>query len=406
VAKKIKKGRCIVGKKKSGVTTKGMKDTEGQEKKERSTSNMEVVFNREALLGALKLASQATAKSSPMYILKHVLIRAAMDIVNIRATDNEVGLDIQVVESETKAEGYVALPAKEFCEAVARCEDETVTLRRAEKCVQLVTSNGRYEFNLIDVNEFPTIQFGLDEIKGCELKLADLQQAVAKVLHAVSKEATRYALNGVLWEPVAGGLDLVATDGHRLAKVCLKTGPSGDMTRAVISKRTAELLAHLTGDDDTMVRVEVSESNIFFATDTVYLCGLLLSSEFPKYADIIPTSCEHSIELDATVVSKQVCRVKILEGDEENVRNVKIRGRNGWLLFDSENPGVGAASMELVIGEVQKNGAGDFTIGVRSKYLLDALKTMDKFRLEVNDSDKPLVLADDNTIHVIMPVKN
>ena len=410
VAKKIKKGRCKVGKKSKKKQT--TKDTKGQEKKERptsnaqrSTSNMEVVFNREALLEALKLASLAAAKSSPKYILEHVLIRAAMDIVNIRATDLEVGLDIQVVQSETKVEGYAVLPAAEFTEAVARCEDETITLRRTEKCVQLITSNGRYEFNLVDVNEFPTIQPGPDEFKGCELKLADLQAAVGKVLHAVSKEATRYALNGVLWEGVAGGLNLAATDGHRLAKVCLKTGSSGNMTSNVISKKTAELLAHLTGDDDTVVRVEISESNIFAATDGVYMCGLLLTSEFPNYGGIIPKSCGHSISLDAAAVAKQVRRAKILESEDKNVRNITISSENGELLFDNRNPKVGSAEMRLAIAEDAKSGAGDFEISVRGKYLLDALKTMERFRLEVNDSDQPLVLADETTIHVIMPVK-
>ena len=389
------------------------KDTKDKGGKKKKVDGMEVVFNTEALLSALKLASLAAAKSSPKYILEHVLIRAAMDIVNIRATDLEVGLDIQVVQSETKAEGYAALPAKEFTEAVSRCEDETIILRRAEKCVQLVTSNGRYEFNLIDVKEFPAIQFGFDVGEGCELKLADLQAVVGKVLHAAAKEATRYALNGVLWESAPAGLNLVATDGRRLTKTVLKTKVQLPDGRPVVSKKTMELLCKIEAAGSAEVRIEISDSNIFFATDTVYLCGLILDGKYPAYKDVIPVGCEHSISLDAAAVAKQVRRAKIFESVDENVRNVIISSENGELLFDAENVGVGKAEMRLAVdteGNTDDSDCdhrcpvGAFEIAVRSKYLLDALKTMDKFRLEVNDSDRPLVLADDDTVHVIMPV--
>jgi len=431
-----KKGRRKMGKKQK---TKKRPTSNAQH----PTSNMEVVFNREALLEALKLASLAAAKSGPKYILKHVLIRAAMDIVNIRATDNEVGLDIQVVQSETKAEGYVALPAAEFTKAVAECEDETVTLKQGDKSIQLITSDGRYEFCLVDVNEFPTIRFGFDEIKGCELNLKKLQEAIGRVIYAAAKWSTRYALNGVLWEPVAGGLNLVATDGRRLAKTSLKTEVRGQRTevrgqrsedrggnRVVISKKTMEILSHLPGDhrkastsgDNTTVRIEIAESNFFAATDTTYLCGIVLAGQFPKYEDIIPAGCAHSIALDAAATAKQVRRAKILECDEENMRNITISSADGTLLFDAENVEIGKAEMTLKLAEGEKNGSGDFQIDVRSKYLLEALKTFGsaaggrgKFRLEVTGADKPLVLRDDpspqgsdaasETVHVIMPVK-
>ena len=367
---------------------------------------MEIVFNREALLATLKLASAATARSGVIPILQKILVVATDERVSIRATDNEVALDITCEQANVTGGGVVVcLPAGEFTEAVARCEDETITLRRAEGCVQIVISNGRYEFNLIDGAEFPTAQFGFDIAEGWELKLADLQHAIGKVLHVVDLEATtRYSMDGVLAESSPEGLNLVATDGRRLAKAVLKTKTQLPAIRTVVSKKTMEILRKMEADGDTKVRIEFTESNIFCQTDTAYLCGLVLDSKFPKYIDIIPTGCEHSIKLDAAKVAAEVRRTQILANeDEKKTRTITIISDLDELLFDSRNPEVGKAEMTLALAD-DAGDPGPFEISVRSKYLLDALKTLGEFRLEVTDSDRPLVLADDSTTHVIMPV--
>jgi len=379
----------------------------GKKKTDKADNEFEVCFERSALLNALRLVSLAAAKNSPKPVLESVFIGVTGGEARIRATDLDVAVEVKLT-CKSKDIGCVILPCTQLLQAVARAEDDEVTIRWTEKYIELVTADGLYQFYKTNSKEFPDSAFGFSVEKGCEFKLADLRAATAKVLCAVSKEATGYALNGMLCEFVAGGINLVATNLRHLAKTFLKTGDlnkKSEAKRVIVSRRAAQLLAHIEAEEDTVCRVEFTDNHIFMSTDKVYLAGLLLEGTFPKYADVIPVGCEHSITLDAAAVTRQVRRAKILEGDGEDNRNIIISSENGRIEFEAENQEVGKACMQLAIGEA-KNGQGDFEIAVRSKYLLDALKTLGEFRLEVNDSDQPLVLLDDDTVHVIMAVKN
>jgi len=199
---------------------------------------------------------------------------------------------------------------------------------------------------------------------------------------------------------------MVATNGRHLAKTVLKKETSKVQTnkRQIISKRTVVLLSHIEADEDEVCKVELGENGIFIKTDKLYITGPLIDGNFPKYEEVIPAGCEHSVYFDAERVIRQVRRAKILEGDYENEKNIIISSETGCVIFDSENQKLGTASMKIPIESDTKNGADDFEIAVKSKHFLAALKTLEKFRLEVTDSDKPLVLTDDETTHVIMPV--
>jgi DNA polymerase-3 subunit beta len=60
------------------------------------------------------------------------------------------------------------------------------------------------------------------------LRAGDLYDAFARTRHAVSRELTRYYLNGVYIHPAPDGkvLNFVATDGHRLAHVRVPITPT------------------------------------------------------------------------------------------------------------------------------------------------------------------------------------
>ena len=51
------------------------------------------------------------------------------------------------------------------------------------------------------------------------IPFADFRRMTAKILFAVSAEESRFQLNGALLKLKDGGIEMVATDGHRLALV-------------------------------------------------------------------------------------------------------------------------------------------------------------------------------------------
>ena len=64
-----------------------------------------------------------------------------------------------------------------------------------------------------------------------EVDAAELVHAVKVASHAVAKEPSRYAIDGILLEPNETGSRLVATDGRRLVMVELRNAGVNSMIR-------------------------------------------------------------------------------------------------------------------------------------------------------------------------------
>lgn len=115
--------------------------------------------------------------------------------------------------------------------------------------------------DVYDYNDYPLMQF-VDTIndkikdkvvlrKGIDVNLKDLQNAMDKIYHAISKETTRYYLGGINFKAVKGNkfIELVATDGHRmiLKQVATKETIDNDFS-FILPKKTIDVLLNLECD--------------------------------------------------------------------------------------------------------------------------------------------------------------
>ena len=85
---------------------------------------------------------------------------------------------------------------------------------------------GRSKFRLLGLPReefpaFPAVKFE----GGWRAPSKDLQKLIAHVAFAASTEESRPILNGVLWELRPERMRMVATNGHRLARMDVPTPP-------------------------------------------------------------------------------------------------------------------------------------------------------------------------------------
>ena len=75
---------------------------------------------------------------------------------------------------------------------------------------------------------FPSVKFE----GGWRTSSKDLQKLIGHVAFAASTEESRPILNGVLWELRPERMRMVATNGHRLARMDVPTPPAGSSAQA------------------------------------------------------------------------------------------------------------------------------------------------------------------------------
>src|SRR5919199_756452 len=120
------------------------------------------------------------------------------------------------------------IPAKKLNEIARELPPSPVKVA-AQGEQRIALECGRSRFKLLGLPRdefptFPTVRFN----ESWRVRSGDLQKLISHTAFAVSTEESRPILNGVLWELRPELMRMVATNGHRLAKMELPITSSGD----------------------------------------------------------------------------------------------------------------------------------------------------------------------------------
>lgn len=313
----------------------------------------------------------------------------------------------------------VTVPAKLLAAAVARFDGDAMAVLDVDGA-WLNVKAGRTKFRLPTL---PASDFPLPPVRECPASMAisatRLDDMLNAVRHAVSTEETRYYLNGVYLH--ADGMDLkaAATDGHRLAVLCIDLPEGGASWPAgIVSRRTVDLLRPLLAhavkaaekDKAAVPVVTVAMDGAAavrwtIGDDDVALLGKLIDGTFPEYTRVIPAECPNVATFDREAMAEAIGRVTVMASDK--TRCVKCAFADGLATLTVTSPDNGTASEEVpcsLTGE-------PVTIGFNGNYWREALAALasDSVTMAMRTAGDPALLSsadgEGGLLQVLMPMR-
>ena len=177
---------------------------------------MKFSINKEDIISELQLIQGIVEKRNTMPILANILIEVSEKDVNLTGTDLEVGLKTHF-PAEIVDSGSITVSGKKVFEIVKSLrENEKVEFKEAGDLLMEITS-GDSEFKVLCLpkEDYPQVPEAKFE-KNIVLPLNTVKEMIDKVYYAIAQEQ-RYYLNGALMKLKEDSIELVSTDGHRLA---------------------------------------------------------------------------------------------------------------------------------------------------------------------------------------------
>ncbi len=359
---------------------------------------MEMKIGVQELARALARSQGIAERKSTMPILSHVLLEAKKgDRLAVSATDLDIAVSGEHT-AEVVREGAVAVSARHLYEIVRSLPEPSVSLKKAHNNYLEVRS-GAAEFRIVGLppEDFPALP-RFEKVHFVAVEPARLLRLVDRTAFAVSADETRYNLNGVFFEPAAGEIRMVATDGHRLSLASdALEGGDFKLKKGVILPRKglAELKKLLgeaveSGEEKPRGDLGFVESSAIFRRPGVVLVMRLIEGTFPDYRQVIPKPGEKAVTVGRQRLLETLRRVSLLSTDKSHA--VKIEIAKGSLRVLSQNPDLGEAREEV---PVEYGGEG-LKIGFNARYLIDVLQALDS-------DDVVLELADDLSPGVLRP---
>lgn len=327
---------------------------------------MKFTITRQNLHQALSAVSASIPSKTTLPVLSNILFEAREDGVRMSGTDLDVGVRIRV-PAEVSEMGTLTAPGRKLQEIARELADQPVQVSSRGDQFELICGRSQFKLNGLPAADFPT----LPEVPfdgGWSATGKDLLALIKRTAFAVSTEESRPVLNGVLWELRDGEMRMVATNGHRLAKMTIGAGPSLETTTQLIVPPAA--LGHvqrLFAEEDT-VQVARAGNHLGFVSDGTEVYTRLIEGTYPNYEQVIPKDNDRFATVERGALESAVRRVAAVASDQTH--RIRMQFENGRVELNVLTPDLGEAHDEI---EVSYDGE-PLTIGFNANYLLEVLR--------------------------------
>jgi DNA polymerase III subunit beta len=366
---------------------------------------MRIRVERDAFVEALGPVQSVVEAKKALPILSHVLLEAGEEGLSLFGTDLDVGIQ-RLLSVEVLQKGAITLSAKKLYEVVKELPAASIEFH-ADPDLQVAISCQRSNFRMkgLAKDEFPTVPnlTGGGEIT-LDAKL--FRDMLRKTLFAVSSDQTRYALTGVLLQAEAEHLNMVATDGHRLALVRVPRPEASGSTAltALVPKKAMVEAVKIARDEVSEVRIHLSENQFILQQDHTTLIARLIDGQFPNYDQVIPSVTPLKIVINKDALHGALRRTSAIMGERTTPTEFDFQA--GRAMISCVNMDLGEAHEEL---EITYTGEG-LKAGFNARYVLEFLAAVDveEVALHLTDALSPAVFraaGDDTYSCVIMPMR-
>jgi DNA polymerase-3 subunit beta len=364
---------------------------------------MEIRVKRSQLLNELVPMQGIVERRTTIPVLSHILLRVDGDKLYLAATDLDVSLTTSC-QAEIEGEGGIAVQARKFLEIIRAVVGDEVKLElEDEKRLSITAGKSRFKINGLSPDDFPTLP-DVKEEDGINIPFAQLKAMIGKVIFAVSAEESRFQLNGALLRVKDEAIELVATDGHRLALVENPLSGGKDGEGVLVPRKALQELLRFEGEETVVFRR--SDHHLSFQLGQRELICRILEGTFPDYERVIAKDNDRKVTFDRKNLSEAVQRVALLTGERARAVSLQIEAER--LLISAANPDLGEAAEEVGC----EYGGDEMRLGVNPDYLSHFLSAVDteKVLFELKDENTqaigfPVEGNDQRYLCVIMPMR-
>ncbi|MBL7071512.1 MAG: DNA polymerase III subunit beta [Candidatus Omnitrophica bacterium] len=362
---------------------------------------MKLECDKETLLKGISTVQNAISIRNTLPILSNILLETQKDNLTIIGTDLDIGI-IEHIPVNVVTPGSITVPAKKFMDIIKELPDAQIILSvRKNNMMHIACENSQFKIMGIPKDDFPKIPEFKEKVH-ITLEQSLLRTMLGMTSFAISRDETRYILNGVYIILKKNMIKMVATDGRRLAlaKRDIDLPKSIDKKIIIPMKTVQELQRNLK--DNGEVSVFFGDNQVMFDFGGLAIISRLIEGEFPNYEQVIPKETKDKVVVGREKLLMATKRASLLTSQDS--QGIKMDIEKGKLVISKQSPDIGEVREEL---DVDYKGP-NFSIGFNPGYIIDVLKNMDEESIgfELENPEKPGVIrTKDRYVYVVLPMQ-
>lgn len=357
---------------------------------------MKFVVTKNDLFQCLQRIIGVVPVKTTIPVLTNILFELEGQQLRLTGTDLEVSI-ITYLNVRGEQDGTAAFPAKRLFDIIRELPDLPLTLETDKNNrLLLAADKGTYKLAGESSDEYPHIA-SEPFVSQINYPTARFLRMIDKTIFAVSTDELRTTLMGVLLELRPHELRLVATDGHRLAKItdtsytmlaasddkpsALFVKPESGMMQAIMPTKALQLLTR-NAEQSEQIEVAISENHLTFRLGATTIYSKLINGQFPNYERVIPVDNELTMAIDRDLLAASVRRAVIFANQISH--QIRWSLEPGKVTISAEDVQVGGEARETLATQYEGKA---MEIGYNAQYVLELLRHVDSEEIFIKLKD-------------------
>jgi len=353
------------------------------------------------LRDAVQLLQPVCPLRTTLPILSNILVQAEAGKIELTGTDLDVTMRTDV-PADVATEGKTTIPVRFLLDALRRMDTETIELSVDEGNVSTLRAGDKVKCSLrgMTPGDFPNFP-AIESEDSVELPAKDLATMLRYTSYAVSRDESKYVLNGVCFS-FGEQFDVVATDGRRLAKYTVPSIKREEVIQLVLPSKSVSMMQQMLGTEGT-VELRYTSSQMEVNTAHSKLVTRLVDGHYPNYNQVIPKTCQSAIEVGRRTFLNAVNLATVVT-DKTKQSVVRLAFADNQLAISANTAEIGEVNDVL---EVKYDGE-PVELAFNPAYLTDVCQSVesDDIIIEITNSSSPAVIrSGDNFLCIVMPLR-
>lgn len=342
-------------------------------------------IKKSALLKVLNIVKTATGKNELGGSRTDYLIHNGY----IFATNGATVVSTKIDTSES-----MVLPNK-CANLIKALPDEIITIIGNDENIKVSCGKIKNVYKTTPVKSYILPEITLTSEKELLISAEELVTAINKVGYAVANTSVnRPQLLGVNIRCDNGYLNFAGADGHRVSWFKIKTDNKGYLN-VTVPKDCIEIIKsiHFTKN----IKITFNSNWISFADDNTTIKSRLIDGDFVSYENFF-ANLQNKVIIDKHELIECISRIKAVSEEDRPKIILKLSTDNLKIELKESNVNY---SEDLCIGN-----DNELKVAFNANYILDAIKNIDKDKLEVyvNTNKSPFIFINNKHKALVLPV--
>ncbi len=365
---------------------------------------------------------QSTLMEHLNYVIKGISSKNIIPVLNcikfeltdeglyLMSTDNDIAIktfieakDIETIEKT----GEIVVSGRYIYEIIRKLPNVIITIEEVvDNKIYITTTNSSFHLNCNRPEEFPILDLS-DHKNPILISKKVFRNIIRQTAFATSSQESRPVLTGINFKIEGNIMECTATDSYRLAKKKIELNDSVvENINIIIPTKNLNELVKLFSDEEGEIELHIFNNKVIFKFNSIIMMSRLINGTYPDTSKLIPTEFMLTIKVNLTNFYDSIDRASLLT-NEADKNTIKFESNENRVIISSNIPEIG--NVEEII-EAIKDNTEEIKIAFSSKYMIDALKSLECEEVELlfNGEIKPIILKNpesDDLIQLILPIR-